>query len=156
MKGNIKNIILFVVILLVLLTVFFVLIKKPKGEEANLVSTTSAPVVAGTQTPTQTTQNAIDNSKNLEIAKDFLTLLLSVKSLTLEDSIFNDIGFTSLKDNTREIYHDNSEGRPNPFAPVGSDVFLLPTLMNEESVQNPEEPNEEMENGATFFIEELE
>lgn len=56
------------------------------------------------------------------IAKELLGVLLNVKNIRLNDSIFNEEAFTSLQDSTILLVPDGTEGRPNPFAPIGNDI----------------------------------
>ena len=65
----------------------------------------------------------INGSETTAISNRFISLLLSVKSIKLDDSILSDQAFNSLKDSTIEIVGDGTEGRPNPFAPIGTDVL---------------------------------
>lgn len=58
------------------------------------------------------------------VAQDFLPILLSVKSLKLDDSIFSDPAFLTLYDSSIILVPDGNEGRPNPFAPIGSDIIV--------------------------------
>ena len=91
--------------------IFFI---KPsdKGEAPSLVSSS----------PSAVTNTAVlaDNS---EIAQEFLTLLLSVRSIKLNDAIFSDKAFDALLETPVDLVQDGTEGRPNPFAPLGSDVI---------------------------------
>ena len=52
-------------------------------------------------------------------AKDILNLLNRMSQIKLDDSIFQDQGFESLKDTT-VVLTDLPSGRNNPFAPLGS------------------------------------
>ena len=61
---------------------------------------------------------------NSLIAKDFLNLLLNVKNIKLDDSIFADNAFNSLRDSSIVLTPDGNEGRPNPFAPLGSENII--------------------------------
>lgn len=123
---KIKNIIIFVAIGIVLTSVYVLLIKKNDAPSALVTTsaTTTAPATA-TGTVTQTK----DITKNSQIAKDFLTLLLNVKSISLNDSIFSDIAFEHLKDSSILLIQEGKEGRPNPFAPLGVDVMPETTSM---------------------------
>ena len=114
MKSKIKSIIIFIIIGVVLVLVYLFFFKKAP-EQTGLVSSTGESVLptAGTSTTDQTST----------IGQDFLALLLSVKSIKLDDSILSDQAFNSLKDSTIEIVGDGTEGRPNPFAPIGTDVL---------------------------------
>ena len=81
----------------------------------NLVST--APVSA---TPSVAT--ILGNSS--ATTQDFLTLLLSVKSISLDKdvAIFSDNAFIGLHDSSIILVPDGTEGRVNPFAPLGTDA----------------------------------
>ena len=56
------------------------------------------------------------------IGSNFLSILLNVKNIKLDDSIFSDPAFLSLHDSSILLISDGTEGRPNPFAPIGSDT----------------------------------
>lgn len=91
--------------------IYIFLIDAPEEESANLVSTTSAPL----------SSNMV-GAGSQAIAQDFLTLLLSVKNIKLDDSIFSNEAFVGLRDSSIVLTPDGNEGRPNPFAPLGSDL----------------------------------
>ncbi len=116
---KIRNIIIFVSIALVIfLAYLFIINRTPEGPSLVTTASTVLPGVnngAGSSTDTSVT------SKNPFIAKDFLTLLLNVKNIKLEDSIFSDQAFLSLHDSSIVITPDGTEGRANPFAPLGND-----------------------------------
>ncbi|HEU0085751.1 MAG TPA: hypothetical protein VFQ59_02225 [Candidatus Paceibacterota bacterium] len=57
-----------------------------------------------------------------QITQEFLSLLLSVRGIKLDDSIFSDKAFGSLRDSSVVLIPDGNEGRPNPFAPIGIDI----------------------------------
>jgi hypothetical protein len=101
---------------MVLVYIFFI---KGDGEKTNLTSETSMPAAGTTTTGPATTP----------VGQDFLTLLLNVKNIKLDDSIFSNPAFVSLHDSTILLVPDGNEGRPNPFAPIGTDTTaaVLPT-----------------------------
>ncbi len=113
-----KNIIIFVAIgaVLVLIYIFFI---KPAPEEAGLVST-STDKSGITGSPNTSGEDSLG-------AKNFLSILLNVKNIKLDDSIFSDIAFSTLRDSSIILTPDGTEGRPNPFAPIGIDKATLPT-----------------------------
>ncbi|MBU1727768.1 hypothetical protein KKA39_00405 [Patescibacteria group bacterium] len=111
MFSKIKNIILFLIIVAILILAYFFFFKKAP-DEASLVSTSGSSVLPA--------NSAID--QNSEIGKDFLSILLNVKNIKLDDSIFSDPAFVSLRDSSIILISDGNEGRPNPFAPIGSDI----------------------------------
>ena len=122
MVPKIKNIIIFVVIAaaFILIYIFFI---KPSPDQGSLVSSpsgTSLPSVNSSGTDT-----SIPNGTPM-VAKDFLTLLLNVKNIKLDDTIFSDLAFNSLHDSSITLTPDGTEGRPNPFAKFGNDSAPAP------------------------------
>lgn len=118
---KIKNILIFLGIAAVFVGIYIYFIK-PKAPVANLVSST----------PLSTAGNEAAVEDNPQIAQDFLNLLLSVKSIKLNDAIFSDEAFISLHDSSIVLIPDGNEGRINPFAPIGSDAgrILTPTCIS--------------------------
>ena len=119
MASKIKNIIIFTVVavLLILIYIFFI---KPAPEEQNLVSSSPIPITA--------LPNADTINQNSLIARDFLSLLLSVKSIKLNDAIFSNGAFINLHDSSILLASPKpgDEGRANPFAPIGYDATVAP------------------------------
>ena len=109
-----KNIIIFVIIAAIFVLIY-ILFMKPKPPIASLISTTGAPVVQNT--------GVVDTNSTL--AQDFLSLLLNVKNIKLDDAIFSDNAFTNLHDSSITLTPDGTEGRVNPFAPLGSDATVV-------------------------------
>ena len=106
---KIKNIIIFAVIAvaLVLVYIFFI----PKA--SNTASLISSPA-------NSTTTPGVASGDTGAVAQDFLTLLLSVNSIKLDDSIFSDPAFSNLHDSSITLTPDATVGRPNPFAPLSA------------------------------------
>ena len=96
-KSEIKNIIVFVVILGGLYFAYVFFFKD------------SAP-------PTSTIS---PSGSGGEVSGDILPLLLQLQTIKLDQSIFSDPVFKSLENFSVELPHEES-GRPNPFAPVES------------------------------------
>ena len=117
MSSKIKNIIIFIVIAIVLILVY-VFFLKPTPTTPNLTTTS--------ETGVATNVVASNNIGNTDINSDFLSTLLNVKNIKLDDSIFADTAFNSLKDSSIELIQDGTQGRPNPFAPIGVDNTLVP------------------------------
>lgn len=115
MTPKIKNIIIFTVVAVVLILIYIFFIKKAP-EKATLVATS----------PNATLPSSNTSPQDPSITKDFLSLLLNVKSIKLNNAIFSDIAFTSLRDSSIVLVPDGTEGRPNPFAPIGSDNVAPP------------------------------
>ena len=111
-----KNIILFAGIGVALVILYFYFFRG-SPEEQNLVSSGSAPVVATSSGDVSASAEA-----GGALGADFLGLLLNVKHIKLSDSIFTSSAFLSLHDSSIILIQDGTEGRPNPFAPIGSDA----------------------------------
>lgn len=56
------------------------------------------------------------------VGEDFLVTLLNLRSIKLDDTLFADQKFRSLQDFTITLVPEGNIGRPNPFAPIGTDV----------------------------------
>lgn len=107
MNPKFKNIIIIVVVALVLILVYFFLIKKDPAEDALLTSSNTL------------SDNKASQAQESTLETDFISLLLSVKSIKLEDSIFSNKSFSFLKDSSIVLIQEGNEGRVNPFAPIG-------------------------------------
>lgn len=122
MTPKIKNIIIFVAIgaVLVLIYIFFI---NPAPDQGNLVS-------SNTVLPNVNTSGVDTSFPNgaTSVTQDFLTLLLNVKNIKLDDTIFSDPAFNSLHDSSITLTLDGTEGRPNPFAQFGNDVVVIVPL----------------------------
>ena len=120
MSSKIKNIIILIVVAVALVLVYIFFIKKAPTQDATLTSsTTGAAVTPGAGTTSGATDTAA-------ISEDFITLLLNVKSIKLDDTIFSDQAFISLRDSSIILTQTGDEGRPNPFAPIGSEAMGVP------------------------------
>src|SRR3989344_6464538 len=110
-----RNIIVFasIAVALVLGYIFFL---QPGEEEASLVSTENTGGAAAVATAPDA---------GISIGQDFLAILLNVKNIKLNDSIFSDGAFSTLRDSSIELVQDGTEGRSNPFAPLGNESGLL-------------------------------
>ena len=64
------------------------------------------------------------SEEDVLIGKEFLTTLLELRSLDLDESIFSDESFTALEDFSQEV-EPQPAGRPNPFREIGSDPVIL-------------------------------
>ena len=118
MSSKIKTILILVAAAVVLVLIYILFIKKGPADVALISSTGTTGEVSMTNTP-------IDNA-TLEVSQDFITTLLSVKSIKLDDTIFKEPSFISLRDSSIILVQDGNEGRPNPFAPIGSET--APTI----------------------------
>lgn len=57
-----------------------------------------------------------------DVNKEFLSLLLNIRGIKLDGSVFQNRGFTSLSDTSIILATPDNIGRRNPFAPIGSDI----------------------------------
>ena len=105
-------------IALVVILVAVFIFKKPVMQKNNLKSSTnpSATVKTNSKIPTPPA-----------VGEEFLTTLLNIKNIKLEDGIFSDPAFATLKDSTIELVSEGNEGRINPFAPIGVDPSTIVT-----------------------------
>src|ERR1700686_1914162 len=97
---KIKNILIFIAIgvVFVLIYIFFI---KPKPPVADLVSSGATPAIQSTAGGGVETNN--------KLAQDFLSLLLNVKNIKLDDSILSDPSFISLHDSSITLTPDGTE-----------------------------------------------
>ena len=129
MNSKIKTIIIAVVVVIALVLVYIFLIKK-SPEQAGLTSSTSAPSTTSSGTNTSSAAAAADTP----VDTGFLNNLLGIKNIQLNTSILQDNSFNSLHDSTVTLNPDGTEGRDNPFAPIGSDP-VAPSISS-STVQN--------------------
>lgn len=113
MLPSIRNVIIFVAIGGVFVLIYIFFIKSPP-EKAPLVTSAASPE----------TQVSSEEGNTSQVAQDFLTLLLNIKNIKLDDSIFSDAAFMSLHDGSITLVPEGNEGRVNPFAPIGADAAL--------------------------------
>lgn len=123
MPSNTRNIVIFLILLAMIASVYIFFIRAPQVEEGNLVTNSGAVSSDGI---------VANTSNQTEIAQNFLTLLLSIKNIRLDDSIFNDPAFQKLRDSSIVLSPDSTTGRPNPFAQFGSDN--IPVVPNPGTV----------------------
>lgn len=142
MSSQIKNIIIFISIGAALFLGYFFFFKGDSSNTPNLVSSPNTP------SPTGLVNNTVSTGA---VGGDFLNLLLSVKSIKLDNEILTSPAFESLQDSSIFLVPDGTEGRPNPFAPLGEDEIATPTdaltqneekvLIFEENADIPDLPN---------------
>jgi hypothetical protein len=123
MNPKVKNAIIFIVIGIIIVSIYVIFIQKDPVTP-NL--TVSSPTGVITETSTTSENTSDTKNVNTELSKDFLSVLLSIQNISLDDSIFSNTAFMHLKDSTIVLSPDGSEGRPNPFAPIGAESNLVP------------------------------
>lgn len=113
---NIKNIIIFTSVALVLVLIYIFFVRSDPNDSASLVSSGNS----------EAQGTVVENNLDKSITQDFLTLLLNIKSIKLDDSILKDEAFLSLDDSNHiTLIPDGTEGRVNPFAQFGNDAVII-------------------------------
>ncbi len=125
---TIRNTIIFLSLAAIFAAIYFFYIK-PSSDTPALTSSTTSSSSASSPLGTSSTQTGTNGN----VAQDFLNLLLSVKSIKLNDAIFSDAAFATL-DGSHSIIltPDGTEGRPNPFAPFSADTVPTPPAGNQK------------------------
>lgn len=136
MSFSIRNIIIFVGLAAVFTSIYISFFKNPDGD-VNLVSSSGGV----SQSAPSVVSGGVDNA----LAQNFLSLLLNIKNIRLNDEIFNDPAFNSLRDSSIVLVPDVNTGRINPFAQFGSDPVPanptpIPTPTPSASSANPTTP----------------
>jgi len=123
MVRKIINVIIFLAIAAGLFLGYVYFIKAP-ADQKTLISTqeSSLPDLNGKNAENLAASNSL-------ISKDFLALLLNVRNIKLDDAIFSDLAFNSLRDSSITLIPDGTEGRKNPFAQLGSDPVSVTPLL---------------------------
>jgi hypothetical protein len=110
MKGKIKNVIFIVIIVAAVFVVYSVFFKKEAAPALQSTTGATAPTPQGQ-----------------ELGQEFLSTLLGLRTIKLDDSIFTSPSFNFLRDFTTVLIPEGNEGRPNPFAPIGVEFGAPPT-----------------------------
>jgi hypothetical protein len=131
MASKIKNIIILLIIAAALILIYVFFIKK-SPDEANLTS--SSPEI------TNLLPNTDISSQGVPVDTEFLSILLSIKNIRLNDTIFSSLAFTSFRDSSITLDPDGTEGRQNPFAPIGFDATTPTTLDLSTQTDTTENP----------------
>ena len=122
MNPKLKTILIIVAIVIIIgVVIFFVSSKSsPSGSQSRgLVSSTGAPVTS------------VSTRSDDSIGNQFVSTLLNLKDIKLDNSLFSDPAFQSLNDFTITLVQPGGEGRANPFAPFTTTI--VPNLTIEGS-----------------------
>jgi hypothetical protein len=123
MKKGLKTILIVVGVLVIAIVIYSVLSGGGEEQSTGLVSTNSSQPV--------TIQN--QQVSGFEVGQEFVSLLLSLRGISLDTNLFQDPAFQSLDDKTVLFQDPGGEGRPNPFAPIGVDETPEPVETPEET-----------------------
>jgi hypothetical protein len=120
MSKSIKNIIIFVVIVIILGVGYFMFFGKTSAPVSNTNSSlqTSAGVAPVNSV---VSTNSLTSAEATKISQEFVNQLLNLQAIKLNDDIFSSLAFQSLQDFSIVLVQPGNEGRPNPFAPFGTD-----------------------------------
>jgi hypothetical protein len=111
MFQKLKGIIIFAVIITIVILVYVFYFRGAPADEGSLTSSGAAPD-AMSQT---------GEAPDPALGEEFLVLLLNIQNIKLDGTIFEDQAFKSLQDSSIVLVQDVPEGRPNPFAPIGTE-----------------------------------
>ncbi len=103
----------------------------------NTASSPIAPVASTTSQNTSTASNSTSTTTTNPAMseQDFLTILLSVRKINLNQEIFKEPAFGTLQNSTIQLVPDGNEGRPNPFAPIGIDPIVPAPVSNTTTIE---------------------
>jgi hypothetical protein len=121
MKKNIKNIIIFVIILIIVAVGYYLFFGKTSSLTG--VAPSSSLQTSTGQVPIDSVidPNSMTTIDASQISQEFVNQLLNLQAIKLNDDIFSSLAFQSLQDFSIVLVQPGNEGRPNPFAPFGSD-----------------------------------
>lgn len=109
MSKKIKTFVIVVVIIAIIIGAFSYL-SNSKPQPATTLLNSSVSPAAG----------MLNNQVNVSSDSEFSSLLSTVNTIVIDTSIFESAAYKSLRDSPITLGSD-IKGRPNPFAPVGSD-----------------------------------
>lgn len=124
MKSTLRVIIILAIVTvigIVLYSIFFKNSDTPATGNSSLSTTAGAPIADTANVSGAALADAEAASR------DFLALLLNIRSIKLDDSLFANPSFATLQDLSRPINPDTNPGRVNPFAPLGTDSNAVST-----------------------------
>ncbi len=107
MNPKLKNLLIILVIVIIIAIVYSMFFKKEKSPSLKSSSPQSAQVV-----PSDT---------GSEYGQKFLSLLLNLQGIRLDQDLLESDAFNRLQDFTKILEPQNNQGRANPFAPIGTE-----------------------------------
>jgi hypothetical protein len=123
MKMNIKNIIMFVIILVIVGVLYFVFFggKAKLAPSANTNNSLTTSATGAAPVNSIINQTPVTSADATKISQEFVSQLLNLQAIKLNDDILSSLAFQSLQDFSITLIQPGNEGRPNPFAPFGAD-----------------------------------
>lgn len=119
--GKVLKIVIIILVIVALAVVGFSMFSEDTGSSNNtgtLQSLNTGNSVNTTSTLQTSNQSILDTE---QINREFVTMLLNLDAIRLNDDIFSEAAFSVLRDNSIRLNQPGNEGRPNPFAPIGID-----------------------------------
>jgi hypothetical protein len=77
-------------------------------------------------------------TQEITIGKEFLSVLLELRSINLDESLFESKSFLILRDFSQEV-EPQASGRPNPFREIGFDPIPPPSIPLDDDIDTIEE-----------------
>lgn len=119
MKKNIKKIIIILIVILLIAVGASFFGGDSSSQNQNQLQSLNTGQTGAPLTQTATMNTAVVDTE--EINREFVSMLLNLEAINLNDDIFSEPAFSALVDNTVRLNQPGNEGRPNPFAPIGTD-----------------------------------
>ena len=108
-------------------------------------TSSNSPLQSSAPTGGTSAASAID-PQDAALGDKFLALLLNMRTIKLDPTLFSDPAFSSLRDFTTDLPPEADPGRVNPFAPLGQDA-AAPTAITVTTGT----PNAVTKTGALFI-----
>jgi hypothetical protein len=118
---NLKNILIFVVILAAAGAAYFLFFGKTDAPPATAPKTALETSTGAAPTSSIINQTPLTGAEATRISQEFVNQLLNLQAIKLNDDILSSLAFQSLQDFSITLVQPGNEGRPNPFAPFGAD-----------------------------------
>lgn len=127
MKKGTRTIIILIVILAIAVVAYFVFGQGDVQQQGGLVSeNTNTSVSSPINQP---------SSPAIDVGQEFISTLLNLQSINLDTTLFSMPTFVTLENRTLTFEDVQTNGRPNPFAPIG--VGVVPVTL--APLETPEE-----------------
>jgi ABC-type antimicrobial peptide transport system permease subunit len=133
MNKGLKTLLIILGLVVVAAAVYFVLGNSSQEQSTGLVS-------GGTNEPVASPISQAGSTITAEIGQEFIATLLSLQSINLDTTLFSNPAFVTLENRTLTFEDIQTNGRPNPFAPIGTDPVPVAPEPEEEVVAEPESP----------------
>ncbi len=135
MKKGLKTLLIILAVIAIAAAAYFVLGNSNQEPASGLVADS-------TNAPVSSPINQSASTLTAEIGQEFIATLLSLQSINLDTTLFSNPAFVTLENRTLTFEDIQTNGRPNPFAPIGTDIAPEPIAPEpeEEVIADPESP----------------